>query len=97
MTALTKPINTLSSQNINYNGLNEVQIGLLRMFSRPMSTEQTLKIKRVIVNFLSDELDEEVERVVTEKGITDSDFQKLRKQHQRTPKAKIVSKMSSFR
>ena len=91
MTALTKSGNTLRSQNVSYSGLNEVQIGLLRMFSRPMSTEQTLKIKRAIVNFLSDELDEEVERVVAEKGITDSDFEKLRKQHQRTLKAKLVS------
>ena len=91
MTALTKSGNTLHSENVSYNGLNEVQIGLLRMFSRPMSTEQTLKIKRVIVNFLSDELDEEVERVVAEKGITDDDFEKLRKQHQRTPKSKLVS------
>ena len=91
MTALTKSGNTLRSQNVSYSGLNEVQLGLLRMFSRPMSTEQTLKIKRAIVNFLSDELDEEVERVVAEKGITDSDFEKLRKQHQRTLKAKLVS------
>ena len=91
MTALTKSGNTLRSQNVSYNGLNEVQIGLLQMFSRPMSTEQTLKIKRAIVNFLSDELDEEVEKVVAEKGITDSDFEKLRKQHQRTPKSKLVS------
>ena len=91
MTASTKSGNTLRSENVSYNGLNEVQIGLLRMFSRPMSTEQTLKIKRAIVNFLSDELDEEVERVVAEKGITDSDFQKLRKQHQRTSKAKLIS------
>ena len=92
MTALTKSENTSRSQNVSYSGLNEVQIGLLRMFSRPMSTEQTLKIKRAIVNFLSNELDEEVERVVTEKGITDSDFQKLRKQHQRTSKSKLASR-----
>lgn len=90
MRTLTKSGNTLHSQNVSYNGLNEVQIGLLRMFSRPMSTERTLKIKRAIVNFLSDELDEEVEKVVAEKGITDNDFDKLRKQHQRTPKAKLV-------
>ena len=91
MTALTKPKNTIPSENVIYNGLNEVQIGLLRMFSRPMSIEQTLKIKRAIVNFLSDELDEEVERVVAEKGITDNDFEKFRKQHQRTPSTKSVS------
>lgn len=78
----------MRNQQINYNGLNEVQIGLLRMFSRPMTKEQSLKIKRGIVNLLSDELDVEVERVVKEKGITDEDFETLRNQHQRTPKTK---------
>ncbi len=58
------------------------------MFSRPMSKEQSLKIKRAIINLLSDELDTEVERVVLEKGITEKDFEALRNQHQRTPKNK---------
>lgn len=75
---------TLNS--VNFNGLNDVQKGLLRMFSRPMTEEQVLKIKRAIVNFLSDELDAEVERSVSEKNITEKDFDNLRKQHQRTPK-----------
>lgn len=75
------------TKSVNFNSLNDVQIGLLRMFSRPMTKEQTLKIKRVIVNHLSDELDLEIEKVVAEKGITEKDFDKLRKQHQRTSKS----------
>lgn len=66
--------------------LNEVQLSLLRMFARPMSEEQTLKIRRVLVQFLSDELDDEVEQVVKKKNITEKDYDKLRSQHQRTPK-----------
>lgn len=66
--------------------LNEVQLSLLRMFARPMSEDQTLKIKRALVQFLSDELDNEIEKVVKQKNIADNDFEKLRKQHQRTPK-----------
>jgi hypothetical protein len=79
--------NLLPHKTANYSELNEVQIGLLRMFSRPMTVEQTLKIKRAIVNHLSDELDIEVEKVVNEKGISQRDFDNLRKQHQRTPKS----------
>lgn len=75
------------TKSVNFSSLNDVQIGLLRMFSRPMTEEQTLKIKRAIVNHLSDELDVEVEKVVAEKRITEKDFDKLRKQHQRTPKS----------
>ena len=66
--------------------LNEVQLSLLRMFARPMSEDQTLKIKRALVQFLSDELDNEIEKVVKQKNITGNDFEQLRKQHQRTPK-----------
>ncbi|MDF7819525.1 hypothetical protein P1X15_18040 [Runella sp. MFBS21] len=64
--------------------LNEIQISLLRMFSRPMTEEQTLKIKRALVRFLTEELDDEIEKVVKEKNITDQDFDKLRNQNQRT-------------
>jgi hypothetical protein len=78
----------MRNQQINFSGLNEVQIGLLRMFSRPMTNEQILKIKRGIVKLLSDELDTEVERVVIEKGLTEKDFETIRHQHQRTPKNK---------
>jgi F0F1-type ATP synthase epsilon subunit len=78
----------MRNQQVNYNGLNDVQIGLLRMFARPMTKEQSLKIKRGIVNLLSDELDIEVERAVKEKGITEKDFEALRNDHQRTPKNK---------
>lgn len=81
--------NLSQTKRVGFNHLNEVQIGLLRMFSRPMTEEQTLKIKRVIVNYLSAELDAEVEKVVAEKGITEKDFDALRKQHQRTPKNKL--------
>ncbi|WP_428657149.1 hypothetical protein [Runella sp.] len=66
--------------------LNDVQLSLLRMFARPMSEEQTLKIRRALVQFLSNEVDNELEKVVKEKNITDKDYDKLRNQHQRTPK-----------
>lgn len=64
--------------------LNDLQLSLLRMFSHPISEEQTLKIKRMLVQFLSDELDSEIERVVQKKRITDDDFDKLRNEHQRS-------------
>ena len=80
------PAKNKENQVVHYNQLNDVQLSLLRMFSRPMSVEQSLKLKRAIVSFLSEELDKEVERVVAEKGYTQADFDKLRKQHQRMPR-----------
>ena len=70
---------------ISFQGLNDVQIGLLRMFSRPMTIEQTMNLKRSIVNYLSNELEKEIEKVVAERGITDTDYEALKHQHQRTP------------
>jgi len=62
--------------------LNDVQLSLLRIFSHPISEAQTLKIKRILVQFLSDELDSEVERVVQKKNITNDDYDRLRNEHQ---------------
>lgn len=75
-----------SKKVIRFNELNDVQLGLLRMFSRPMSKEKTLKLKRAIVTFLSDELDKEVEKVVVRKKITTKDYEALKRKHRRTPK-----------
>jgi hypothetical protein len=77
---------TSSKREIHFNELNDVQLGLLRMFSRPMSKEKILKLKRAIVTFLSDELDKEVEKTVAEKKITSKDYEALKHKHQRTPK-----------
>jgi hypothetical protein len=75
-----------SKKEIRFNELNDVQLGLLRMFSRPMSREKILKLKRAIVTFLSDELDKEVEKAVVRKKITVKDYETLKRKHQRTPK-----------
>lgn len=72
------------SQNIQNTGLNEIQIGLLRMFDRNIPEADIKEIKQVIVKHLSQQLLDEVDRVVEEKGITENDFKKLEKQHFRT-------------
>lgn len=79
-------IATSSKKEIHFTELNDVQLGLLRMFSRPMSKEKTLKLKRAIVTFLSDELDKEVEKVVARKKITAKEYEALKHKHRRTSK-----------
>ena len=54
--------------------LNEVQVSLLRLFNRPMSENETLTLKRLLVNHYSELLDEEVAKVVDEKGYAQKDF-----------------------
>jgi hypothetical protein len=65
-------------QNTQYKGLNEVQIGLLRMFDRNIPETDIQEIKQVLVKHLSKQLLDEVDRVVEEKGIMEADFKRLK-------------------
>lgn len=67
-------------------GLNDVQVGLLRMFNRPMSIQESIEIRDLLSQHYANKLFDEVDRVVTEKGITEADYEKLRNEHQRTEK-----------
>jgi hypothetical protein len=57
--------------------LNPIQVSLLRLFSRPMSEEETMKLKTLLVNHYSDLLEEEVTKVIAEKGYTQKDFDQM--------------------
>jgi hypothetical protein len=54
--------------------LNPVQVSLLRLFNRPMSEQETLELKRLLVKHYSKCLKEEVTKVIAEKGYTQKDF-----------------------
>lgn len=59
-------------------GLNDVQISLLRMFSREMSYEESVEIRDLLTRHYSQKLKAEVNHMVDEKGIKDADYEKLR-------------------
>ena len=65
-------------------GLNDIQIGLLRMFDRKIPDNEVLEIKKVLTKHLSEKLFSEVDRVIEEKNITKKDFDKLESDHLRT-------------
>lgn len=69
-------------------GLNDVQLGLLRMFDRNIPQEDIKEIKRVLVKHLSQKLLDEVDKVIEQKEITKTDFKKLETEHFRTKKTK---------
>jgi hypothetical protein len=58
-------------------GLNSVQQSLLRLFSRPMTEEETLELKRILVQHFGSQLREELKKVSNQKGYADSDFEKM--------------------
>ena len=65
--------NMAATQN-QHTELNPVQISLLRLFNRPMSETEALELKQIMVNHYSGLLQEEVTKVVNEKGYTQKDF-----------------------
>lgn len=65
-------------------GLNEIQIGLLRMFDRKIPDDEVLEIKRVLVKHLSEKLFQEVDRITLEKGISEKDYKLLESEDVRT-------------
>jgi hypothetical protein len=57
--------------------LNPVQVSLLRLFNRPMTEQETLEVKRLLVKHYSKLLKNEVNKVVAEKGYTQEDFDNM--------------------
>ena len=57
--------------------LNPLQVSLLRLFNRPMSDDETIELKRVLVKHYSAMLKKEVSKVVVEKGYTRQDFEDM--------------------
>jgi hypothetical protein len=70
-------------------GLNELQIALLRMFSHNIPDEEILEIRRILVSHLSERLLSEVDVVVAEKGIAETDYTLLESAHFRTKRENL--------
>ena len=64
--------------------LNEIQLGLLRMFNRNIPDADVHAIKEVIVKHLNQQLFDEVDKVVKEKNITAADYERLEEADFRT-------------
>jgi hypothetical protein len=54
--------------------LNPIQISLLRLFNRPMSEEDTINLKKLMVGHYSGQLEEELTKVIDRKGYQQKDF-----------------------
>ena len=64
--------------------LNDVQLMLLRLFSRPMPSQDLDAIREMLLSYYETALHKEVERVIEEKGITRVDFDAILNKQQRT-------------
>ncbi|MHB1179163.1 MAG: hypothetical protein ACYCZO_12625 [Daejeonella sp.] len=64
------------SQN-SHTELNPLQVSLLRLFNRPMQEQETLQLKNLLVSHYSELLNDELEKVVADKGYTQQDFDEM--------------------
>jgi hypothetical protein len=67
-----------SIENIsNSPRLNSLQISLLRLFSQNISDDQTLEIRKLMMNYFDIQLKAELETVIEEKVYTEDDFRQM--------------------
>ena len=57
--------------------LNDVQLMLLRLFSRPVSTQDMDAIQNILLDYYNNALQKELDRVIEEKNITREDYEKI--------------------
>ena len=65
--------------------LNNAQLELLKFFSRELSEEDLLALKRLFVRYLAEKATRLADKVWEQKGWTNEDMKKLAHTHKLTP------------
>jgi hypothetical protein len=65
--------------------LSNLQLELLKVFSRNLSDTQLLEIKRILVQYFAQKATEEMDKVWDEKGWTNETMEGFLKEKMRTP------------
>lgn len=65
--------------------LNEQQLDMLRLLRNPLPKEYFQQLRRLAVQLLGKQLDEVIDKWEVDNDITESDYEKLGKEHFRTP------------
>lgn len=60
--------------------LNSLQLSLLRLFGQNINENQTLEIRKILMDYFDGQLKSELETVIKEKGYTESDFRRMLKE-----------------
>ncbi len=64
--------------------LNNTQLLLLKLFSRNMSEQETEEVRDLLLNYLNQKLQLQLEKDIAEKGITQIDLDCILNESQRT-------------
>ena len=74
----------MSAINKLNNPLNEVQLMLLKLFSRPTAKNDMESIRKLLLDYYNEALQTELDSVIEEKNITRADFDEVLNKQQRT-------------
>ncbi|MEY4905647.1 MAG: hypothetical protein RLZZ292_3462 [Bacteroidota bacterium] len=64
--------------------LSSTQMMLLRLFSQPIQDERMKELKKLLLDFYTQKLHEEVDKAIAYKSITDEDIDAVLYRQQRT-------------
>lgn len=65
--------------------LNDLQLEILKLFSRELDEQDLLAIKRLIVRYLAEKVTRLADEVWEDRGWTEEDIEKMLRIHERTP------------
>ena len=69
--------------NFNSSRLTDLQLTMMQLFSRDLSEEDTLAIRRMMVKYFAEKLDTEMERLEKENGWTAETYAAWADEHNR--------------
>ena len=65
--------------------LNEMQQFMVRQFDRQLSEERQTEIKQLLSDYFAKLVDEEIDQIWEQRGMTQQDLDEALKTHRRTP------------
>ncbi len=68
-------------QTIVNQNLNNAQLEILKMFSKPMPKTELIELKKTLVNFLTKRIDSEVDDIVQNKKLTSAKLEIVLNSH----------------
>jgi hypothetical protein len=67
----------VSSQQKQNGPLSDIQLSLLRLFDQNLSESDTLEVRKMLMNYFDQELQDELDSVLKEKQYSEEDYRKM--------------------
>ncbi len=61
----------------SFSKLSDLQISLLRIFEQKLDQEQTLEVRKLLMDYFDRKLQVELEEVSVQKGYTETDYRRM--------------------